>query len=74
MHKGGSTCDAIRSSLTYLVASHAACTRSDRGKVKCDRKGEKWLNGETRREGRRKRMQVSLYHHHAHHDSMCTVS
>ena len=31
MHKEGSACDAIRSSLTYLVASHAACTRSGRG-------------------------------------------
>ena len=40
----------------------------------CDRKGEEWLNEETRKAGRRKRMQVSLYHHHAHNDSMCTDS
>ena len=74
MRRGGGTCDAIRSSLTYLVASHAACTRSDRGKGGKCQKGEEWLNEERRREGRRKRMQVSLYHYHAHHDSMCTVS
>ena len=74
MRKGGSMRDAIRSSLTYLVASCAACTRSDRERGGSGRKGEEWLNEETRRAGGRKRMQVSLYHHRAHHDSMCTVS
>ena len=35
-----------------------------------ERRGDR--EEEKRGTGRRKRMQVSLYHHHAHHGSMCT--
>ena len=46
--------------------------REREGDRKADQRGDR--EGEKRGTGRRKRMQVSLYHHHAHHDSMCTDS
>ena len=45
-----------------------ACVGTSRIRKQGDREREK------RGTGRRKRMQVSLYYHHAHHDSMCTDS